>query len=201
MAFEPPDDSFDDEQPLDYDEELDGVSVGDTGGTPTGPLVVSATVVLAMLGLFLGPTLYRLAFGDALGEPCHSGGECRSGTCLQPSTGGLMGGSGEGICTEQCYQQSDCPSDLRCLGGNCAPMPTADLGDNCSAPWHCREGKCMVTRKNSDPLGGPSLPGLETYEKTGICKSRKEIKEMRETRRRLRKTREKLERMQRQLGQ
>ena len=201
MSFEPPDDSYEEDEPLNYDDQLDGVSTGGSGG-PTAPAIFGLLGIVVTLGLFLGPTLFRLAFGNTLGEPCNSGGDCRSGRCLQPSTGGgIMGmpsGSGEGICSDECYSQSECPSELRCFQGDCAPKPTAELGDSCTAPWDCRTGKCMVPRKNNDPLGGPTVPGLETYADSGTCKSQEEIEQMRENIRRLKETQEKLRNLQRQ---
>jgi hypothetical protein len=75
--------------------------------------------------------------GDqGLGEPCESPADCESFECI-----GI--GDGEGVCTQTCTNDSQCPGTMSCMGEKCVQLGSGKHGDACTKITDCANGLCV----------------------------------------------------------
>jgi hypothetical protein len=98
-------------------------------------LIILSGIVTTVVSVLRCSGLDQYATQKSLGQPCQGGADCRSRRCLK-STHGM------GICSRSCASDSDCPG-MRCFQTDCAPRPSARLGDPCSRPWECPSSLCL----------------------------------------------------------
>ncbi len=70
-----------------------------------------------------------------LGEQCKSPADCESFLCM-----GV--GGGEGVCTQDCTSNAQCPSSMTCVVDKCLKLGSAQHGDPCTKMTDCATGIC-----------------------------------------------------------
>lgn len=101
--------------------------------------------VVAIVGLALGALVMGIRFlghSHGLGDYVLSADECWSRRMLRSEGGRLL--SVGGMCTKDCVDDAACGPRFRCHGGDCVPLATKKLGEDCSAPWNCDDYLCIT---------------------------------------------------------
>jgi V8-like Glu-specific endopeptidase len=99
---------------------------------------------------FIDPYLASTAPGTAsVGEACLYDGQCSGGPCLQTTDAPTLW-----FCGKACGADSDCPSAMRCSGGECRyalPSPGAP-GWPCSQASDCAPGGSCVSDPSTNQM-------------------------------------------------
>lgn len=70
-----------------------------------------------------------------LGDSCKSPADCSSFDCI-----GI--GAGQGICTQNCSADTQCPNGFKCSFGYCITPGTKPYGESCQTLLECQSGFC-----------------------------------------------------------
>ncbi|WP_157068620.1 matrixin family metalloprotease [Sandaracinus amylolyticus] len=104
--------------------------------------------------------------GRALGQPCGTSDECRSGRCAT-----------DGYCTAPCGDGVSCPTDWVCASSSESCEPTAGVfGDSCGVPGDCHSRLCLERGATATCTDGCAADGdcprgyaCELVEGIGVC--------------------------------